>query len=132
MKKAVECLKAASGAAGTPSSKTELLSSLTTLEEQLLEVLPESLSAVLEGKQPCQQFWKVSNPGKCDMKIWCACCSAKSAHRVRAPQVSSAFSCDSMLVLPQFALWLEKHSTGHAEIQIAGWEIALASVMLLC
>ncbi|KAL3155515.1 hypothetical protein ABBQ38_011067 [Trebouxia sp. C0009 RCD-2024] len=46
IRKAVECLKAASSAAGTPS---DLLSSLATLEERLHEVLPESLPPVLEA-----------------------------------------------------------------------------------
>lgn len=51
----MESLKAAISAAGTPSSKAELLASLSTLEEQLHAVLPESLPAVLEGKHP----WEV-------------------------------------------------------------------------
>lgn len=52
----MECLKAASCAAGTPS---DLLSSLTTLEEQLQEVLPESLPPVLEGKQPWEMLYNM-------------------------------------------------------------------------
>ena len=49
VKKAVELLKAASSTAGTPSSNAELLISLSSLEEQLQAVLPETLPAVLEG-----------------------------------------------------------------------------------
>ena len=45
----MESLKAASSAAGTPSSSAELLTSLSSLEEQLQAVMPEMLPAVLEG-----------------------------------------------------------------------------------
>lgn len=49
VKKAVERLKAASSAASTPSSSAELLVSLSSLQEQLQAVVPETLPAVLEG-----------------------------------------------------------------------------------
>ena len=50
VKKAVEALKAASSAASTSSSSAELLVSLSSLQEQLQAVSPETLPAVLEGK----------------------------------------------------------------------------------
>ena len=49
IRKVVESLKAVSSAAGTPSSNAELLTSLSSLMEQLQAVLPETLPAVLEG-----------------------------------------------------------------------------------
>lgn len=49
IKKAVELLKAATSAAGTPSRSAELLTSLSSLEEQLQAVPTEILPAVLEG-----------------------------------------------------------------------------------